>query len=60
VPRSWNSHPIGISLAIKPKEAFYVPIASHENKEQFNDPQEVRRLLSPIFADSDIDRKSVV
>jgi len=26
---AWNSRPIGISLAVKPKEAFYVPVAPH-------------------------------
>ncbi|MDR0643134.1 MAG: DNA polymerase I [Treponema sp.] len=26
---AWNAQPIGISLALKPKEAFYVPVAPH-------------------------------
>jgi DNA polymerase-1 len=26
---AWNSRPIGISLALKPKEAYYVPVAPH-------------------------------
>jgi len=63
---AWNSRPLGISLALKPKEAFYVPIAPHgvnlketENPapgsftiSDFLDPEKVRVLLSPVFADS--------
>jgi DNA polymerase-1 len=26
---AWNSRPIGISLALRPKEAFYAPVAPH-------------------------------
>jgi len=52
---AWNSHPVGISLALKPKEAFYAPVAPHgENKSAFLDPEKVRALLSPLFADSDM------
>jgi len=81
---AWNSRPIGISLAVKPREAFYVPVAPHgvvphsaascsaapditalygaapdgfvngaeKNLSPFNDPEKVRALLSPLFADS--------
>jgi DNA polymerase-1 len=59
---AWNARPIGISLAIKPKEAFYVPVAPHgvrdaaENNSPppgpFVDPEEVRSLLRPLFSDS--------
>ncbi|MCL2411539.1 MAG: DNA polymerase I, partial [Treponema sp.] len=61
---AWNSRPIGISLALKPKEAFYVPVAPHGVDTQtditketnincdFVDPNKVRDLLSPIFADN--------
>ena len=56
---AWNSRPIGISLALKPKEAYYVPVAPHgvlpEQPEQrqspFNDPEKVRALLTPLLAD---------
>jgi DNA polymerase-1 len=53
---AWNSRPIGISLALKPKEAFYVPVAPHgigtENADSFHlDPEKVRALLAPLFAD---------
>ncbi|WP_461248595.1 3'-5' exonuclease family protein, partial [Treponema sp. R6D11] len=54
---AWRSHPIGISLAIKPKEAFYVPVAPHgigEVLSEFNDPEKVRSLLSPLFADNEM------
>ena len=71
---AWNSRPIGISLAVKPKEAYYVPVAPHgvephseasysiapegipnsadKNLPPFNDPEKVRALLSPLFADN--------
>jgi len=63
---AWNSRPLGISLALKPKEAFYVPVAPHgvnfketENltpqsltSSDFLDPEKVRALISPFFADS--------
>jgi len=58
---AWNSHPVGVSLAIKPKEAFYAPLAPHgspsgagESRSPFNDPEKVRTLLSPLFADSEM------
>jgi len=64
---AWNSHPIGISLALKPKEAFYVPVAPHgviANDDEttaapaavspFVDPEKVRALLAPVFADSEM------
>jgi DNA polymerase-1 len=54
---AWKSRPIGISLALKPKEAFYVPVAPHNvNAEKpddtFNDPEKVRALLAPLLADT--------
>ncbi|MDR1838776.1 MAG: DNA polymerase I [Treponema sp.] len=54
---AWNSHPIGISLAVKPKEAFYVPVAPHGINAEggapsvYCDPDKVRALLSPFLAD---------
>jgi DNA polymerase-1 len=50
---AWNSHPIGISLAIKPKEAYYVPVAPHgrETVSAFNEPEKVRALLAELLAD---------
>ena len=60
---AWNARPIGISLALKPKEAYYVPVAPHERKNAadsladggepspFLDPEKVRALLVPLFAD---------
>ncbi|MCL1992206.1 MAG: DNA polymerase I, partial [Spirochaetes bacterium] len=41
---------VGISLAVKPKEAFYVPVAPHDGAE-YNDPQTVRNLFAGIFSD---------
>jgi DNA polymerase-1 len=52
---AWNSHPVGISLSLKPKEAFYAPLAPHgESKSAFLDPDKVRALFSPLLADGEI------
>ncbi|MDR1446828.1 MAG: DNA polymerase I [Treponema sp.] len=51
---AWNAHPVGISLAIKPKEAFYVPLAVHGEDSAFLEPGKVRALLLPLFADADM------
>jgi len=52
---AWHSRPIGISLALKPKEAYYVPVAPHgPEKSPFNDPEKVRSLLAPLLADADM------
>ncbi|MDR0720903.1 MAG: DNA polymerase I [Treponema sp.] len=55
---AWNAKPIGISLAIKPKEAFYVPVAPHrgikdgdETPAPYIDPETVKNLLKPFFGD---------
>ena len=55
---AWNSRPIGISLALKPKEAYYVPIAPHGVNEDgtfedtpYLDPKKVFSLLAPLLAD---------
>ncbi|MDR2702603.1 MAG: DNA polymerase I [Spirochaetaceae bacterium] len=52
---AWNARPIGISLALRPKEAYYVPVAAHNNPEgpaPFIDPGKVRSLLIPLLSDS--------
>ncbi|MDR0443976.1 MAG: DNA polymerase I [Treponema sp.] len=60
---AWNSRPVGISLAVKPKEAYYVPLAPHgvnaadggtphDASSAYNDPEKVRDMLTPLFADS--------
>jgi DNA polymerase-1 len=51
---AWNSKPIGISLAIKPKEAFYVPVASHGSGCTFLAPEKVFPLFFPLFADAEM------
>ncbi|MCL1837187.1 MAG: DNA polymerase I [Treponema sp.] len=55
---AWNSRPIGISLALRPKEAYYVPLAPHGVSEDGTaadpnhcDPAVVRALLAPLLAD---------
>ena len=64
---AWNSRPIGISMALKPKEAFYVPVAPHgvnagsddsgessATVSPYNEPEKVRALLIPFFSDSEM------
>jgi DNA polymerase-1 len=51
---AWNAKPIGISLALKPKTAFYVPVASHAGEaggSAYIDPEKVRALLAPLLND---------
>ncbi|MDR2370219.1 MAG: DNA polymerase I [Treponema sp.] len=53
---AWNSRPIGISLALKPKEAFYAPVAPHGVSSSggvsaFIDPAGCRSLLAPLLDD---------
>jgi DNA polymerase-1 len=48
---AWNARPIGISFAVTPKESFYAPVAAHEGTAPFLDPEKVRELLAPLFAD---------
>ena len=55
---AWNSHPIGISIALKPKEAYYIPVAPHGvNAEDsppsaFCDPGKVCAMFVPLLAES--------
>jgi DNA polymerase-1 len=56
---AWNARPIGLSLALRPKEAVYVPVAAHrgiddahpEEPAPFIDPARVRDALAPLLAD---------
>ncbi|MDR1306151.1 MAG: DNA polymerase I [Treponema sp.] len=54
---AWNARPIGISLAVKPREAFYAPVAAHAPADMdgeaapFIDPGAARKLLIPLLAD---------
>jgi len=55
---AWHSRPIGISLALKPKEAYYAPVAPHGVQEDGTaadpnhlDPEKVRGLLLPFFSE---------
>jgi DNA polymerase-1 len=58
---AWNSRPIGISFALKPKEGFYVPVAPHGvtadgsgTPSAFAEPEKVRALFAPLFADREM------
>ncbi|MDR2797766.1 MAG: DNA polymerase I [Treponema sp.] len=48
---AWHAHPVGISLALEPKEAVYVPLAPHEGTAPFLPPEQVRDRLAPLLAD---------
>jgi DNA polymerase-1 len=54
---AWNARPIGISLGLKPKEAFYIPVAAHPRSAggpqdgPFIEPAKVRDALAPLLAD---------
>ena len=53
---AWNARPIGISFAVKPKEAFYAPVVAHQGAGEdspspFIDGEKVKTLLAPFFAD---------
>ncbi|MDR2393212.1 MAG: DNA polymerase I [Treponema sp.] len=48
---AWHAHPVGISLALKPKEAIYVPLVPHEGTAPFLPPEQVRDRLIPLLAD---------
>ncbi|MDR0586061.1 MAG: DNA polymerase I [Treponema sp.] len=56
---AWNARPIGISLALKPKEACYVPVTAHSSPgggepgtDPFIDGEKVRALLEPLLMDA--------
>jgi len=58
---AWHSRPIGISLAVKPKEAFYVPVAPHGVKGDGNGegsayikPEKVRAMLLSVLEDCEM------
>ena len=54
---AWNSRPIGFSLALKPKEAYYAPVAPHDAlnaPSAFIDPAKARALLASLFSDSEM------
>jgi DNA polymerase-1 len=50
---AWNARPIGISLALKPKEACYVPVAPHgpDHSGPCLPADTVKQMLAPILAD---------
>ncbi|MDR1412232.1 MAG: DNA polymerase I [Spirochaetaceae bacterium] len=47
---AWNARPIGISLAVKPKEAVYAPVAPHLGAACL-DAEKAREALAAILAD---------
>jgi DNA polymerase-1 len=48
---AWHAKPIGISFAVKPKEAFYVPLVVHAGDSPYLDFGEVKALLEPLLMD---------
>ncbi len=51
---AWEAHPVGFSLALKPGEAFYVPLRAHAGSAPFLDPSQVRPLLAELLADPEM------
>jgi DNA polymerase-1 len=51
---AWNANPVGVSLALKPKEAFYVPIGGGANKAGGLSADEVRGILTAVLSDPDM------
>jgi len=51
---AWEGKPMGIGLAVRPKEGFYVPVAPQEGTAPFVDFLGVKRLLTPLFADPEM------
>ena len=47
---AWNARPIGISLAVKPKEAVYAPVAPHLGAACL-DAEKAREALTVILSD---------
>ncbi|MDR1127758.1 MAG: DNA polymerase I [Treponema sp.] len=47
---AWNARPIGISLALKPKEAVYAPVAPHLGAPCL-DAEKAREALAPLLSD---------
>ncbi|MDR2184054.1 MAG: DNA polymerase I [Treponema sp.] len=50
---AWNARPIGISLALRPREACYVPVAPHgpDHDAPCLEADTVKRMLAPLLAD---------
>ena len=52
---AWNSTPVGLALSIKPKEAFFIPLAPYDeentNPSAFMDPQKAKTLITPLLMD---------
>jgi DNA polymerase-1 len=51
---AWNAKPVGISLSLKPREAYYIPIAAHGGREEFVAPETIKALLEPLLMQSDM------
>jgi DNA polymerase I-like protein with 3'-5' exonuclease and polymerase domains len=57
---SWHAKPVGISLALRPKEAFYVPLLPHGDTDAEReacphlDGGKVRAALAPLLADPEM------
>ena len=51
---AWHAKPLGVALALRVKEAVYVPLAAHGGNAPFVDPRLARELLAPLFSDPDM------
>ncbi|MDR1466227.1 MAG: DNA polymerase I [Treponema sp.] len=50
---AWHAKPVGLSFAVKAREAIYVPVAPHEMSAPFVDPSLVKEALIPLLEDPD-------
>jgi DNA polymerase-1 len=48
---AWHANPVGVSFALKPKEAFYVPLVKHGGEDEFLAPEIFRAMLAPLLSD---------
>ena len=52
---AWHSNPVGIALAVKPKEGFFIPLAPYDaenaSPSAFLDPQKAKVLITPLLMD---------
>lgn len=51
---AWKAKPVGLSCALKPGEAVYIPLASHAGSSSFVDNEAVKKLLHTLCSDPDM------
>ncbi|MDR2841700.1 MAG: DNA polymerase I [Spirochaetaceae bacterium] len=46
-----TAHPVGLSVALKEGEAYYLPITAHNGNPLFLDGEQIKKMLTPLFSD---------